>query len=760
MNEETTWRLAQFGWTRRLLGLLGLVRNEMPILDHLSLEGLERPVDIHWNAQDIPSIEAQSIEDAIFAQGYLHGRMRAFQMDLFRRMPAGELAEILGPAALANDTFMRRLNLAHWAHVCIQASSPRTQTLLQQYADGINQALSHSPQAPEHRMLKVRMRPWTVVDSALVAYSLAWPLNIIWHYKWAYDRYSQNPAVRSWLFDPLPNLPDRTIIPNTGQPGQWGIGGNGIGSNNWVVNGTRTKSGDPLLANDPHLAPLLPSIWYQIALKGGDLDARGVSLPGVPAIIIGQNRRIAWGVTNVDPDCQDLYRITMQDDSHYLLDGALQTIAVREEVIHVRGRADLTLVAEDTHAGPVIHREPDGSRIALGWTGFSPVTSMDTIVNLDLASSWNDFTRALKSWTIPAQNFVYADVDGHIGYVLAGSIPTRESGPIFGCADGNTRGSLWTGTIAWESMPRLLDPDCGYIVTANNAPVGDRYVPQWVSHNSPGSRAERIAALIDETSKHSLESFARIELDTLSVPLLHLNQKLLADPALPPQWHSQLANFDGHVTAEIVAPTLLYLWAMEVVPADVRDALAQPFFFDVSPQAPGTHPFPENFWALMGERLIPAVSAQFDTLDRTPAYHQAEHRGRQFFGDPMDNWVWGRAHQMVLFHPFIQSKLARPVFGRRSIAVAGDFFTPKQAAFAVDPNLPWPRSVAYLPSYRQILMPGRPDESKFVHLTGQSGHPLSAHYDDLITPYQNGQLFTWGERVRTTQVTPIHHSSV
>jgi penicillin amidase len=195
---------------------------------------------------------------------------------------------------------------------------------------------------------------------------------------------------------------------------------------------------------------------------------------------------------------------------------------------------------------------------------------------------------------------------------------------------------------------------------------------------------------------------------------------------------------------------------MEAVPAFVRDALAQPFFFDVSPQAPGTHPFPENFWALMGERLIPAVLARFDTLERVQAYQTAEDRGRKYFGDNMDMWTWGRAHQMILFHPFIQSKLAGPVFGRRPVPVAGDFFTPKQAAFAVDPSLSWPRSVAYLPSYRQILRPGRAQESQFVNLTGQSGHPLSPHYDDLITAYQNGQLFALGNRLCSTHIAPTH----
>ncbi len=750
MANRVDWKLPGFGLYRLLYSMLGPLKPERPVPETLQIERLAKPVTIHWNAQAVPSVKADTLHDAIRVQGYLHARFRAFQMDFLRRMPAGELAELLGPGALPNDLFMRRLSLKHWASQSIEAISAEARQVLSAYADGVNQAIEREPLASEYRFLKTQFRPWTPEDSVILTYALAWPLNGIWTRKWAQDRFASNPTMRTWLIDAIRGTPDITIVPGTGKPKNWGLGSDGIGSNNWVVNGAHTESGLPLLANDPHLMPLLPSIWYQLALNGGPLDVSGASLPGTPGVIIGQNRRIAWGVTNVDPDCQDLYRIRMAGDTHYLLDEKPASLTIREETIRVRGSQEVRLIMEDSHAGPVIHRERDGSRIALRWTGFAPLKNVDSILAVNLANDWSQFVAALEDWWVPAQNFVYADADGHIGYVLAGKIPTHDAGPHFGCADGNTAESLPTGSIAWEDMPRILDPESGWIVTANNAPVGGDYRVPVFSRDSLGYRAERIRQLLILTPRHTVATFQAIQLDDWSQPLVDLAQRLLVEENLPAQWRPVLEAFDGHARVDSAAPTLLYLWALEAVPSSVRELLDQPLFFDVEPGMPGTHPFPENFWELLGERLIPLIVARYDNLDRRHAFINADRRGRATFGENPSRWTWGKAHQVVLFHPFIQSRAAKPVYGREGIPTPGDFYTPRQAAFPLDPKLPWPRTILFLPSYRQVLTPGRPGQGQFVHLTGQSGHPLSPHYDDLVTPHLAGQWFPLGEAVRTT----------
>lgn len=745
-------KLPGFNMHKTLYGLLGLLRPEPSWPNTLKFAALQDSVTIDFNDNAVPTIQASSLLDAVRAEGYLHGRLRGFQMDFLRRMPAGELAELLGRDALSHDTFMRRLNLKHWAYESMATWSKPAKDMVNAYVQGVNQAWQDGPVAPEYRFLKVRPRPWSAEDTSILTYFLAWSLNSIWTYKWAYGQLFEMEAVHPWLFDALDGTPDTTIIPNTGSPLPWG--NTGIGSNNWVVSGDRSQTGHPLLANDPHLMPQLPSIWYQIHVRGGPLDVQGASLPGAPGVIIGQNAHIAWGVTNVDPDCQDLYRIEMEDPSHYRLDGELTALTYREEKVHVRQSADVVLHCEDSHVGPVIRQKWDGSRIALAWTGFGPNTTVDALLQLNLARNWTEFQEALALWTVPAQNFVYADREGHIGYQLGGLIPIHPNGPVLGWADGNTRASQWSGTISWDDMPRLFDPPQGYIVTANNAPVGRDGNPLFISKDSLGYRAKRIDDLIRKTEKHNQESFASIQLDTFSEPLLSLSKKLLADPQLPPGWRRILENFDGTVLPDSSAPTLLYLFAMEAVPSEVQEILNRAFFFDMRVEAPGTHPYPENFWGLMGERLVPAVLTHFDQVDPTSAYARAQEKGQSAFGSDLQRWTWGRAHQINLFHPFNQVNATKAVFARASIPAPGDFFTPCQGAFPVDPSLPWPRNVLYIPSYRQILDPSQPAASLFMHLTGQSGHPLSPHYDDLIALYTTGTLLPGGETAHSTTMTP------
>lgn len=736
-----SWKLPGYRRTKNLLQWIGLLKNPKRFGPELTIPGLQHDVDVSWDDIGVPHITAQTMQDALFSQGLIHGRQRAFQMDLSRRIPSGTLSELLGSKALDYDRFMRRLNLARWAAAAETTWSDNTREYVEAYVNGVNRALEMDL-APEYRLLKTRPRPWTVHDTNLVAYHLAWGLNSVWHVKWGFERLADVPQWRDLLFD-LWSGTAETIVPNTGKGYGWA--GVGVGSNNWAVDGKHSETGSPLLANDPHLMPQFPSIWYEMFIEGGNLRSFGATLPGAPGVIIGQNQHIGWGVTNVDPDVQDLYRVVLDPDGqHYRVDEETIALGTRQEIIRVKGRPDEEMTCLDTVWGPVIHEEADGSLISLRWTGFQALPMVQSVLRLNRAHDWETFTMALAEWWVPAQNFVYADRGGHIGYICAGKIPTRKQPTKLGFWDGNTREGEWTGFIEWTSMPRIVDPNSGIIVTANNPVAGEDHETPFFGRFSMGARARRIKDLLNRQELHNKESLAAIQQDVYSAPLAQLTERLLAHGTLSPRARKIFEEFDGRTDGHAVAPTLLYLFLEEVLPSGLKDALNRPFMPGSLPQMPGAHPYPERLWGLLGENLVELVNQVWNTLDISQALKSAEGKAEAVFGPDSSRWTWGRAHRTVPFHPMAQNKLLEPLFGRIPIAMPGDFYTPLQAAFPLNPDLPWPRTVAYMPSYRQILDLGSPSESVAIHLTGQSGHPASNGYDNLLHPYLAGHYFPIG----------------
>ncbi|SMC04167.1 penicillin amidase [Sulfobacillus thermosulfidooxidans DSM 9293] len=754
LNEKDPSSLYPFslkGFRRasHLFRWLGMVKPVQNLPQEIFTDHLDGPVEVVRDDVGVPHIQASSMKDALFVQGFIHGRERAFQMDLSRRLPLGQLAELLGPKALDYDRFMRKLNVKHWAKEASSTWSDNTKEYVQAYVDGVNYALRSQPLPPEYRFLKMDLREWTIEDTNAIIYQLAWSLNTIWHSKWVYDQLQseRDEDVREWLFGML-NLITPTIVPDSGTYDAWGT--IGVGSNNWVVDGAHSETGSPLLANDPHLMPQLPSIWYEMFIEGGALHVFGASLPGAPGIIIGQNQHIAWGMTNIDPDVQDLYRIHLDEDHHhYHVDETVHEIVKRQEVIHIRGQIDEIVECLDTIWGPVIYSESETEHIAMAWTGFQPLPMVQAVLRINRAHDWETFNTALAEWWVPAQNFVYADRAGHIGYIAAGRVPTRENAPWRGVVDGNTLKYRWSGWVEWTEMPRIFDPARGYIVTANNPVVGDKAPVRLFGRYSLGARAKRIQELIEQVPKHSKETFKAIQLDIYSEPLDQLAKKLLDIDNLPEQWRHVLEEFDGMTSVDSPAPTLLYLFAVACVPPAIRERLDTAFFPGNTPGIPGTHPFPETLWTLMGERLIPAVLSHWQNIDVSRAINETTEQLHRHFGATPQQWAWGRAHKARLFHPFADVKILAPLFARQLLPMPGDLYSPLQSAFALDPHLPWPRTVAFMPSYREILDVASPVESIGVHLTGQSGHPLSSHYDNLIVPYLLGQYFPIGPGMLT-----------
>jgi penicillin amidase len=467
-------------------------------------------VEVLRDARGVPHIRAQSIADALFAQGYVTAQDRLWQMDLSRRNAEGELSEIFGDRTLRMDIESRTLGFPQVAASALADISPDEHRLLASYTRGVNAFIeSHRDRLPlEFLALRYEPRPWREADSVAVglnlsALSQSWGVDLEREHiaaKLGEDLFADAFPDHSALDVPVAEVPPHERTPNletrnskleTGRvarapqesstrfsifdfPVSSSV--SGAGSNNWVVSGSHTKSGKPLLANDPHLPHSVPSVWYMVHLKATGLDVTGVSLPGLPLVIIGHNEHIAWGATNTAPDVQDLYAesFNSRNPRKYLHNGQWVDADLREESIQVHGQRDYHFTVVVTRHGPVISH--DGKRdLALQWTLLTPHALRLPFLRIDQAGNWREFTAALRDFKIPMQNFVYADAEGNIGFYAAGLVPIRKHGNGSVPAAGSTDDYDWTGFIPFEDLPHSFNPPGGIIATANGRIVPDNY---------------------------------------------------------------------------------------------------------------------------------------------------------------------------------------------------------------------------------------------------------------------------------------------
>jgi penicillin amidase len=428
-----------------------LLRRPLPkIQGEERLPGLSGEVEVVRDRAGVPHLYATNLEDLYFAQGYVHAQDRLWQMELNRRTAAGRLSEMFGEVALEADRFIRRIGLRRAAEQDAPLLNEETRRLTEAYSRGVNTFVArHKGRLPlEMLLLRITPEPWSVTDSLSWGKMMAWSLAGNWESELLRARIiAKVGAERAARLEPLYVRGLPMIVPpwsdfqglSTRLLEQYrqvrelaGLLSTTKGSNNWVVDGTRTQSGKPILANDPHLAPQMPSVWYHIHLNAPGLDVTGASLAGLPGVIIGRNQRIAWGVTNAGPDTQDLYveRFNPEQSTQYEYQGQWEEAKVIREEIRVKGRAEP--VVEDvviTRHGPIINGMGNGEPpLALRWTSHDPATSAESVIGMNRAGNWQEFTAALKHWDAPAQNFVYADVDGNIGYYMAGRVPVRAKG--------------------------------------------------------------------------------------------------------------------------------------------------------------------------------------------------------------------------------------------------------------------------------------------------------------------------------------------
>ncbi|HEY3580979.1 MAG TPA: penicillin acylase family protein, partial [Pyrinomonadaceae bacterium] len=590
-------------------------QNESP--QSIKIKGLKQRATIVRDERGIPYIDAKNDDDLYFAQGYVTAADRLWQMDLFRRTARGELAEILGAGpnnfVLDQDKLHRTYGFAQEADAEIAQASPKSLAIFEAYARGVNAyAASLDPKSmpPEFQILSYSFRPWTPADSLIIIKIFAESLSDTWRLDLMRQAMASLPAekrdgllVETSPLDVLVVGKDKPASAKSASARANSALSNSLSSqalaalarnqavaaaaldrigfyaealaasNNWVVSGSHTVTGKPLLANDPHLPPSAPSIWHMVHLNAPGVRVAGITAPGVPGVIIGHNEHIAWGFTNVGPDVEDVYleKFDPANPKRYQTPQGWQDAVVRQEQIKVRKgftSSETDTVVQEvtvTRHGPIVF-EGDGKRYALRWTALDPkLNKVDFQYALNRAHNWKEFNAALETFTAPTQNIVYADSDGHIGYHAAGVVPIRKSGDGSVPYDGSTDAGEWTSYIPIAKLPTVYDPPSGIIVTANQRIVGTDY-PYFLTHSwAQPYRARRIWTLLNEKSKLSIEDFRRIQGDVYSIAgvlfaqeaVKLLRPKLTASDEKLRAALDAFEKWDGRVNAEsTVAPLL------------------------------------------------------------------------------------------------------------------------------------------------------------------------------------------------------------
>jgi penicillin G amidase len=737
-----------------------LVHRPLAQLDgRIAIPELKHPVEVDRDMHGVPWIRAASAEDMLVAQGYVMAQDRLWQMDLLRRVAAGQLSEIFGPATLALDRANRTLGLREVAEQAAKAADPKARAMLDEYASGINRYIAqHRGSLPlEFELLGYRPRRWTPADTYLISGFMYELLTSTWRQELdraeVIERVGPELAKDLYVVDsPL----DRFIVgngradPRAGDEGSSGPAEAGaapesgsdpaaegwpaasallagwtreaaaFGSNNFVVSGAHTESGKPLVANDTHLPLSVPTLWYMVHLTAPGWNVAGFALPGVPLVIIGHNDRIAWGYTNNMADVQDLYIETFnpKNPHEYLFNGQWVPAKVREETILVKGRPDEKLEVVVTRDGPIVRREA-GRAYALRWTALDPGGMGLGFAMVGKAQNWDEFRAIMRTIGGPAQNAVYADVDGNIGYIVGARIPIRKKGDGSVPVPGDTDEYDWAGTIPFDDLPQAFNPRGGIIATANARVVGPGYRWYLTDRWEAPYRAARLYQLLEGKTGLRPEDCAAIQDDVVSLPDRFLAAQLLAagrvappgDPAAQ-RLVGRLANWDGRVVTGSVEASFLHL---------VRETLLR----DLLEPRLGSEAGLYSWWRMpvfLGNvlrerpaRWLPKRYASYDQL-LSAAADEAVRQLRSRYGNQESRWQWGRVEPLEMLHPLGMRGLLRRFLSVGPVGHNGSRYTVDAIRRESGPAM---RFVADLADFDHSLMEIPLGES------GQYGSPYS-----------------------------------
>jgi penicillin amidase len=753
-----------------LLAAAGLgwwwIHQSVPPLDgRLPLAGLHGTVEVRFDRFAVPHVFAGSDTDAWRAVGYLQARDRLWQMELYRRAASGRLSELLGEATIAVDQRFLTLGLRLAAEREWARTPHVIRTAFESFAAGVNTVIGADRRAMplEHQLLGIAAEPWTPIDSLAISKLFAWRLGE--NHRAELLRYALVEELGPRAMELFPGATGATgALGAKGATGAQGaIGAAGAYppglewlspdahamSNSWVVHGSRTASGRPILANDPHLAIEMPSVWWEVHVVSDSLNVAGVTIPGIPFVVIGHNARVGWGLTNVGSDVQDFF-VEQLDPSRqrYRVGDEWVPLEVRRHDIRISGRdAPITFEVRSTRHGPVrnandwqeVHAGDPSLSDTLGETALAlkwdPVLDGNAAAAFDglaRATNWPEFLDAVRLFSAPAQNFVYADVDGNIGYAMSGLLPARAGSDGTLPVPGVPRDADWHGWVS-DPLPSRLNPPSGQIVTANNEV--DRDLPYVVTRDWVAPfRARRITELLGDRRGLDLASMRQIQADITS-----LSAEAILDVIDVPDSIKELRTWDRRVDER--PASLLYtafeeaLWRRTFAD-DMSAPLFERFYqYAGNERFAGLHAVitePRSPW--FDVRSTPNLVETRDDIVRAAAEDAVEGL-RTRFGDPA-SWRWDEAHAVKFAHPLSGGgRVLDWFFSRGPVPVRGDSMTVNKTT--IDLRRPYATSDAA--SYRQILDVGAWDASLGVNTTGQSGHARSPHYFDQNSLWRAGE---------------------
>ncbi len=743
----------------------------------IRISGVSSETEIFRDSLGVPYIVAASDSDAYFALGFVHAQDRLFQMEMYRRLGEGRLSEVFGPKTLPVDELFRTLRFSQMADSLYDQSSELTKDILRWYSNGVNTYLESAKALPvEFEMLKITPKPWRPVDCLLVARLMSWELNLAWWTKPVFgELYNKLGAQRASLLIPLSSIHARGDVSGIGAGTAWeaekrfldlnstalsfitgSSSPSGIGSNNWTISPRRTNTGSAILCNDPHLAFSLPAKWYFVSITSPSLHVIGVTLPGTPGVVIGRNADIAWGMTNVMADDSDFYIMhnDSADASMYWYDNKLLAYRTEYDTIRVKGRPDYVFQTKMSVLGPVVsdviadsyemsqlRNEPTGPNetLSLRWAAYWPSDETRSIYLLNTARNYEEFLEALKYFGSPAQNFVYADVKGNIGYKAAGNIPLRKYPEPYLPQPGNSNKYVWTSFIPFAMMPESYNPSAGFIATANNPTAPPNY-PYYITNlYEPSSRIDRIKSFLSEHDTMSVNLCRDLQLDYRSVFFDSLDREIIdaCDTAgFAPEQLVYLKNFDGSITENSTAAAILNVAFVELMKEVFEPVMGQTLFkkyvlisnvptrivesFLRDPKLLGELYNVDNGDSLMDVMLARSLRVSLKTLESR-------------YGTNSIGWQWGRIHKLELKYLLSSNPLIARLYNLGPFPRGGNNTTVNNGEYSFDD----PYGMLIGPSMRMIVDMKR-SGIYFSLPGGECGQLLSPHYSDFLKDYLDG----------------------
>jgi penicillin G amidase len=784
-----------------------LAHAALPQLDgKLSVPGLSASVTVTRDKQGVPTIEAHSLADLFFAQGYVTAQDRLWQMDIMRRYAAGEISEVIGPATLEHDREQRILGLRQVAVKTVAGLPARDRSFVEAYANGVNAFMqTHMNHLPvEFHLLGYKPSPWKTEDCILLGARLVQELN---HgtFEAALEREKilakLGPELTADLFvnsswrDRPPTMQPHRLSDEVDEkkkndsddedddedmdsggdsnvarqvprlPAAWRRDPELVpGSNDWVVSGVHTVTGKPLLSNDMHLHHQMPNLWYEAHLHAGDYNVVGVTLPGLPFVIVGHNEHIAWGVTNVGPTVEDVYVETFNSQGAYQTPQGWLQPQHRPEIIHVKGKPDVTVDVVTTRHGPIITDLITGEtrKLALRWTLYDSL--FDPFFDIDSAKNWNEFRHALSLLDSPGQNFVYADVDGHIGYQTTGHIPIRQGSDGTLPVPGNDDTHEWNGYIPFDKLPTVFDPPSGVIATANGRITPDAYPYNISTEWDAPWRTERIYRVLESGKKFTPSDMLSLQTDVYSAfdRLCAEHFVYALDHVKKPSQRAQQArelmrDWDGRLSIDSAAPTVALRSRQELTRLLLEpklgtappDVMADGYYTgSLEPLSWKTYRwFMSSMWlenVLMKkpQRWLPSGYESYDAL--LAAAVEAAVAAPDAPPD-LTIWTWGKFHPIDIDHPVLgklpeMGRWVQPGLHDQS----GGSFTVKQVGRDFGPS---ERYTADLSNF---------DHSTLNTVTGQGGNFLSPYYMDQWKAWYEGTTFPLAFSSQAVQASRAH----